>query len=53
MMDRAKLEARLEAIEDELWEIKMCDARNKWAENWDRRRELEAERREIIKALNA
>jgi hypothetical protein len=53
MMDRAKMEARLEAIENELWAIEMCDARNKWAENWNRRRVLEAERREIIKALNA
>lgn len=53
MMDRAEMEARLEKIEDELWAIKMCDARNKWAENWDKRRALEAERRAIIKALNA
>lgn len=53
MMDRAKMEARLEEIENALWMIEMCDARNKWAENWDKRRELEAERREIIKALNA
>lgn len=53
MMDRAKMEARLEAIENELWAIEMCDAYNHWNENWNKRRELEAERRAIIKALNA
>ena len=53
MMDRAKMEARRGAIENELWAIEMCDARNKWAENWNKRYALEAERREIIKALNA
>lgn len=53
MMDRAKMEARFEAIENELWAIEMCDAYNQWNNNWNKRRELEAERRAIIKALNA
>ena len=53
MMDRAKMEARLEAIENELWAIEMCDAYNQWNNNWNKRRELAAERRAIIKALNA
>lgn len=53
MMDRAKMEARLEAIDNALWMIEMCDARNEWAKNWEKLRVLEAERREIIKALNA
>ena len=52
-MDRAKMEARLEAIGNVLWAIEMCDARNCWRENWDKRAALEAEREEIIKALNA
>lgn len=53
MMDRAKMEARLEEIDNALWMIEMCDARNQWAENWNKRIALEAERRAIIKALNA
>ena len=53
MMNRAEMEARLEKIENELWAIEMCDAHNKWNENWNKRAALEAERRAIIKALNA
>lgn len=53
MMDRAQMEARLAKIEDELWAIEMCDAYNQWNENWNKRAALEAERREIIKALKA
>jgi hypothetical protein len=53
MMNRAEMEARLEKIENELWMIEMCDARNRWAENWNKRYALEVERRAIIKALNA
>lgn len=53
MMNRAEMEARLEKIENELWAINMCDAYNQWNENWNKRYALEAERREIIKALNA
>jgi hypothetical protein len=53
MMNYEEIRARMEAIEDELWKINMCDARNRFRENCDRERELRREYRLLKEMLCA
>lgn len=51
MMNYEEIRERMEAIEDELWEINMCDAHNRFRENCDRERELRREYRQLKEML--
>ena len=51
MMNYEEIRERMEAIEDELWEINMCDAYNRFAENRRREYELRREYRQLKEML--
>lgn len=51
MMNYEAIRERMEAIEEELWEIKMCDAYNRFAENYRREYELRREYRQLKEML--
>jgi hypothetical protein len=51
MMNYEEIRARMEAIEEELWEINMCDAYNCFAENHRREWELRREYRQLKEML--
>lgn len=50
-MNYKEIKARIEHIDNELWAIEMCDARNRWAENAEKERALLAEKRALIKMM--
>ena len=51
MMNYEEMRARVERIDGELWNIKMCDAYNRRAENERRERALLAEKMMLVKMM--